>query len=65
MSEAAKTLLLDLESGGVKVTAPQCDIGNNESLGSALASIDTIGHPIKGCIHGAMALQVCDSMHDI
>ena len=57
--QAAQTLLLDLKLGGVAVLAPPCDIGDEKSLLAALAHCDTVAHPIKGCIHGAMVLKVC------
>ena len=58
-SQAAQTLLINLKLGGVSVLAPPCDIGDEKSLLVALAQCDTVSHPIKGCIHGAMALKVC------
>ena len=57
-SQAAKILLLDLELGGVTVFAPACDVGDEKSLIVAINQCDTTEHPIKGCIHGAMALKV-------
>ena len=57
-SQAAQTLLHDLKLGGVKVLAPTCDIGDEESLLAGLGHCDTEAHPIKGCIHSAMALKV-------
>ena len=57
--QAAQTLLIDLKLGGVAVLAPPCDIGDERSLLAALAQCDTVAHPIKGCIHSAMALKVC------
>lgn len=57
-NQAAQTLLLDLKLGGVTVMAPTCDIGNEKSLLAGLAHCDTAAHPIKGCIHSAMALKV-------
>ena len=57
-SQAAQTLLLDLKLGGVTVLAPTCDIGDEKSLLAGLAHCDTAAHPIKGCIHSAMALKV-------
>ena len=58
-SEAARTLLRDLELGGVAVLAPTCDVGDEMSLRASLEHCDTVSYPIKGCIHGAMALKVC------
>ena len=55
----AQILLRDLELGGVTVFAPPCDIGDERSLLASLKQCDTVGHPIQGCIHGAMALKVC------
>ena len=57
--QAAQTLLLELELGGVAVLAPPCDIGDEKSLLAGLAHFDTVAHPVKGCIHGAMTLRVC------
>lgn len=61
-SQAAQTLLLDLKLGGVTVHAPKCDIGDEKSLLAGLAHCDAAAHPIKGCIHSAMALK--DSIFD-
>ena len=57
-SQAAQNLVLDLKQGGVSVLAPPCDIGNEESLVAALEQCDSAAHPVKGCIHSAMALKV-------
>ena len=57
-SQAAQILLLDLKQGGVAALAPPCDIGDEASLLAGLAHCDTAVHPIKGCIHSAMALKV-------
>ena len=57
-SQAAQILLTDLKLGGVVVLAPPCDIGDERSLLAALAQCNTVTHPIKGCIHSAMALKV-------
>ena len=57
--QAAQTLLLDLKLGGVAAFAPPCDIGDEKSLLAGLAKLDTVAHPVKGCIHSAMALKVC------
>ena len=57
--QAAQTLLHDLKLAGVAVLAPPCDIGDEKSLLAGLAQFDTETHPIKGCIHSAMALKVC------
>ena len=58
-SQAAQTLLTDLKLGGVAVLSPPCDIGDEKSLLAALALCNIVAHPIKGCIHSAMALKVC------
>ena len=57
-SKTAQTLLHDLKLGGVTVLAPMCDVGDEKSLIAALEHCDTAVHPIRGCIHGAMALKV-------
>ena len=57
-SQAAQTLMTDLKLGGVAVLAPPCDVGDEKSLLAALAQCNTTAHPIKGCIHSAMALKV-------
>ena len=57
-SQTARMLLSNLELGGVSTLAPACDIGNEASLGKAFALVDHATNPIKGCIHGAMALKV-------
>ena len=58
-TRAAQILLRDLELGGVAVLAPSCDISDERSLLASLNQCDTSAHPIRGCIHSAMALKVC------
>ena len=59
-SQPARNLVIDLKEGGVTVLAPACDIGNEKSFLAALELCDEAAHPIKGCIHSAMALKVRD-----
>ena len=61
-SQAAQILLIDLKLGGVSVLSPPCDIGDEKSLLAGLELCDTVAHPIKGCIHSAMALKVCQDI---
>ena len=58
-TRAAQILLRDLELGGVTVLASPCDIGDERSLLASLKQCDTVEHPVRGCIHSAMALKVC------
>ena len=60
-SEAAQALVEDLCLQGVHIEAPACDITNAESLSAVLESVSKKMPPIKGCIQGAMVLQVRSS----
>jgi len=55
-SEAACDLVKELESRGVSVSTPKCDVSCAESLANALNQ--SAMAPIKGCIQGTMRLQV-------
>jgi len=55
--ESATGLLQELRAKGVCVATPACDVGDKSSLKSALEKCSSMP-PIKGCIQGAMVLQV-------
>ena len=57
-SEAAQTLLDELRTQGVQMEAPPCDITDAKALSTVLESVSKTMPPIKGCIQGAMVLQV-------
>ncbi|KAF2463891.1 reducing type I polyketide synthase [Lindgomyces ingoldianus] len=47
-----------LESQGVRIAAPRCDVSNTEEVAAALRSCKEDGMPpIKGCIQGSMVLR--------
>ena len=52
-----QSLSKDLRDKGVTVATPACDIGDRESLASALESCGDMPE-IKGCIQAAMVLKV-------
>ena len=56
-STEVKGLLRELREKGVNVATPACDIANQETLASALASCRNMP-VIKGCIQAAMVLKV-------
>lgn len=60
-SDAARCLVTELEMKGVKIAAPQCDIGDLNSLHQVLDHIADSMPPIKGCIQATVALRVCSS----
>ncbi|OTB06091.1 hypothetical protein M426DRAFT_55767 [Hypoxylon sp. CI-4A] len=54
----SRELIAELESMGVVVAAPQCDVSDVESLRSALNDCYEKGMPqVKGCIQGSMVLK--------
>ncbi|KAL9088429.1 MAG: hypothetical protein Q9165_006153 [Trypethelium subeluteriae] len=56
VSEASKSLLVDLHEMGVRVEAPRCDVGSAKSLGQALQQCS--GMPrIRGCLQATMVLK--------
>ncbi|KAK8069347.1 hypothetical protein PG994_005963 [Apiospora phragmitis] len=61
-SASARKLVEDLESRGVQVFAPQCDVTSTEALAPVLVEVAATMPPIKGCIQAAMVLR--DTMLD-
>ncbi|KAL2871600.1 type I polyketide synthase [Aspergillus lucknowensis] len=63
-SAAAQALVESLQSRGVQIHAPPCDITSADALAAVLAECATTMPPIKGCIQGAMVLKdaVLDKM---
>ena len=57
-TEAAITLLNELEGMGVRVEAPRCDIACASSLSTALTESASMP-PIKGCLQATMVLRDC------
>lgn len=56
-AEAIK-LIEELQSKGVHVEAPACDVADVKSLASVLKEVRQVMPPIKGCIQAAMVLKV-------
>lgn len=56
--EAALTLVQELETKGVEVVAPSCDVSDERALMATLEQFSKILPPIKGCIQGSMVLKV-------
>lgn len=54
-SETSRELVSDLESQGVKVATPACDVSDLSALQAALKGCNM--PPIKGCIQGSMVLK--------
>ena len=63
ISHSAQNLLEELESRGINVATPKCDISKLEMLVAALKECNKIMPPIKGCIQAAMALEVGPCFH--
>lgn len=57
-SEAAQELLDELQTRGVNVAAPPCDVGDEQALAFVLKACRKSMPPVKGCIQGTMALKV-------
>lgn len=60
VSKQARALLARLESQGVVVYAPKCDLASPEALSTVLSDSASKMPPIKGCIQCAMVLQVSE-----
>lgn len=62
-SKSAGELVAELQSVGVQVMAPRCDISSETDMSDLIHSISASEFPrIKGCINSAMVLQ--DSVFD-
>jgi NAD(P)-dependent dehydrogenase (short-subunit alcohol dehydrogenase family) len=57
-SDTAKELVSKLESQGIKIYAPPCDISIEADVKSMVSHIQATWPPIKGCIHGALVVKV-------
>lgn len=57
-NENAKAVITVLRKDGVEVYTPACDISDTSAIMEAVAHIKAHMPPIKGCIHGAMAIEV-------
>ena len=56
-SEAAKTLVSELQAIDVHVATPQCDVASSASLSAALSECSSSMPPIKGCLQASMVLR--------
>jgi hypothetical protein len=61
-SNQAQALIEDLEKRSCRVKVCICDAGNVAQLSAAIAECRASMPPIKGCIHGPMALAVSPAM---
>lgn len=57
--EAGQLFMDELESKGVNVMVPTCDVSNMTLLASVLAECSKKMPPVKGCIQASMVLKVC------
>ncbi|EKG15215.1 Beta-ketoacyl synthase [Macrophomina phaseolina MS6] len=64
--EAAKELLQDLGSSGVRAAAVACDVSDEQALVTALKTCEADGFPkVAGVVQGAMQLKVVYCTHRI
>lgn len=56
-TEAAFELIKELETQGVSVKAPPCDVIDPQSVSRAMQTIAQTMPPIKGCVQGSMVLR--------
>lgn len=64
-NDASKLLVTELESQGVRVLSPSCDVSDKEKLAAVLEDCAKHAPPIKGCIQGSMILKVGSVTLDI
>ena len=57
-NDTSKLLVTELESQGVRVLSPSCDVSDKEKLAAVLEDCAKHAPPIKGCIQGSMVLKV-------
>jgi len=57
-SEAVQKFLADMRAHGAVVATPPCDISNQKSVQGVIEECGRTLPPIKGCIQGAMVLEV-------
>ena len=57
-SDTARQLVAELESQGVSVLTPKCDVSNTVQLKRLLQNAAENMPPIKGCIQATVALRV-------
>lgn len=57
-TEAAKSLVAALQGDGVQLYAPVCDVSDPKAIKDLVEYVKAHMPPIKGCIHGAMAIEV-------
>lgn len=59
-SKAARDLISEVTSKGVRILAPCCDVSSKTQVAQMLDEFQARNMPpIKGCINAAMVLQVC------
>jgi len=57
-TEAARTLVSEMESGGIRLVTPKVDIGDRAALERELAACREAGMPpVRGCIQATVALR--------
>lgn len=58
VEDSAKAFVEELESAGVRVAAPACDVTDQKLLESTFDDLKRTMPPVKGCIQGSMVLRV-------
>lgn len=56
--EASKALVADLQSNGVQIVTPCCDITDKDMLGKVISSALATMPPVRGCIQASAVLSV-------
>lgn len=59
-SETSRILVEEMESQGINLAIPSCDVSDKEALTLVLRECYKTMPPVKGCIQGAMVLKVKD-----
>ena len=57
-TKEAKTFVEEIQTSGVTVATPKCDISDESSVKSTLLQLADSMPPIRGCIQASMVLQV-------
>ena len=62
-SQYAVGLIEEMQSRGVKIAAPPCDVSVEEEVSTTIEKYRSTMPPVKGCIQASMVLKVGSRYH--